>query len=217
MIMRYLLTILAFLALLFVYSLTLIPLALVSSGLSQEKHLLSFSIWGTLVLLSLFPALALIIRKIWFFKGAGEPITLKGLQDKLMQINAAQGPVQIVKKKRKWVVTWKYQEKLWCELMSHTGLTRLYELHLYFDDATKTVQLADRVRKIKFNDCPDRVKKGIFARPRPLLKVRLGKQWGVENYKDRQPHDYDFRPIEIKSPVMGTILKNGWNVRFRLL
>ncbi|PID72359.1 MAG: hypothetical protein CSB34_02725 [Desulfobulbus propionicus] len=217
MIKRYLLTILAFLGLVVLYSLTFIPLALVSSGLSQQKHLLSFGIWGAMVLISLFPALAVIIGKIWFFKGKGEPVTRARLQETLMQINAANGPVQIMEKKRKHLVTWKHQEKLWCELMSRNGMTQLYELHLFFDDATKTVELIDKMRKVGFVDCPDRVKKGFLARPKPLLRVGLGEQWGVENYQKRQPHEYNFKPVEIKSPVMGTILKNGWNVRFRLL
>ena len=214
MIKRYFLTIIAFLLLLLGYALTLIPLVIIGTGLEQQTHLLGFGIWGLLVLGSLIPALSMIISKIWFFQGHGEPVALKILQKKLLAVNHGNGPVQVQEKKKKFIVTWHYANPQWCELMNRMGMDKLYELHLVFDNATKTVVIADKIRSLRFVDCPEKVKTGFIAKPKPFLKVNLGKQWSIDNYTGAQPQDYSFQPGEIKSPVLGSILKCGWNVRF---
>lgn len=214
MIKRYFLTIIAFILLLLGYTATLTPLVVIGTGMEQQTHLLAFGIWGLLVLGSLIPALSMIIRKVWFFRGNGEPVALKILKKKLLAVNSVEGPVQVQEKKKKYIVTWHYASSHWCELMNRGGMDTLYELHLFFDNATKTVIVADKIRALRFVDCPEKVKIGFIAKPKPFLKVSLGEQWSVDKYTSAEPQDYSFQPGEIKSPVLGTILKCGWNVRF---
>lgn len=214
MIKRYFLTIIAFILLLLGYAVTLMPLVIVGTGMEQQTHQLAFGIWGLLVLGSLGPALSMIIRKVWFFHGHGEPVALEILKETLLAVNTIAGPVQVQEKKKKFVATWHYSSPQWCELMNRSGMGALYELHLFFDNATKTVVVADKMRSLRFVDCPEKVKTGFIGKPKLVLKVGLGEQWSVDNYIDREPHDYSFQAGEIKSPVSGSILKSGWNVRF---
>jgi hypothetical protein len=214
MIKRYFLTIIAFLLLLLGYAVTLTPLVVIGTGLEQQTHLLAFGIWGVLVFGSLIPFLSMIIRKIWFFRGHGEPVALKMLQEKLLAVNHGKGPVLVQEKKKKFIVTWHYANPQWCELMNRIGMDRLYELHLFFDNATKTVVFSDKNRSLRFVACPEKVRTGFIAKPKLFLKVSLGEQWSVDNYTGAEPQDYSFLPGEIKSPVLGTVLKCGWNVRF---
>lgn len=76
--------------------------------------------------------------------------------------------------------------------------------------------MADKYRTVNWELSPISIKTGMFAFSKPYLKVELGNEWGMENYDDTTPEDYAYTPSEIKSPVMNSILKNGWNVRFTL-
>ncbi len=202
--------------LLAIYLVSLSPMLMVRGQLNQLTWIMVFCIWLTLVALSFIPALGMLIKKIWFFRGTGESATLAQLQEHLLAINAMPGPVQVIGKRNKLILRWRYQELQWCELFSSLGVSRLYELHCRFDPSTRTVLLVDRMRTADFLICPERVKIGALRIPLPLFRLRLGRVGTIERYKTAAPHEYHFHPREIKSPVMGTILASGWNVRFSL-
>ncbi len=217
MVKRSFLTFVALTALSLAYLLTLLPLVILASGLAGKTYTLSVLIWGFFVLLSLIPVLSLIIRNIWFFEGKGESIPTAHLRELLLAINAGENPVQVEEKRKKLLVTWRYQDDKWCRYMQATNIKKLYELRLSFHAPTKTVYLSDRVRPMEILICTTDIKKGFFPRLQPFFKVHLGPQWNISLFKERSELDYRFQPREIKSPIMGTILENGWNVRFTLL
>jgi len=72
------------------------------------------------------------------------------------------------------------------------------------------------MRTADFLICPERVKIGSLRVPLPILTIRPRHLGTIEGYTTTAPHEYHFHPREIKSPVMGTILASGWNVRFSL-
>lgn len=216
MLKRYFHTVWHLLLLCLLYCVVLLPLQLVRSNLDNRQYWFSLAIWAVFVAVTFFPALAVIIKKVWFFSGKGEPILGKLLESMLLDVNNSSGPVQAIKKRKKLVVTWKYNDPQWCELFRHQGMKKIREMSLHFDNSTKTVTISDRQRSIRFISCPNKVRIGLLAVPRLNFGVQLGKEWGVENYTNTGPEDYMFHPREMKSPVMGTILKNGWNVRFKL-
>ncbi len=217
MIKRYLLTFMGFFTLATVYLFTLLPLLMVRSGLSNQIYLEALAVWGLLVLLSLGPALSLLLKKIWFFQGTGTPVSLKELRATLMKVNGMHAPVRVLDKGKRLIVEWRYDDSDWCELMAEKNITRLYELRLGFDANTRTVTLSDRSRKVDFDLCPIRVKTGFFAMPRLFFGIRSAEKYGVEQYRERRPSDFLFKPGEIKSPLVGTLLSLGWNVQFALL
>jgi hypothetical protein len=216
MLKRYFLMFFWLFLLLIVYLVSLLPLLMIKGQLDEPTAVMAFCLWGVLVVLSFIPLLGKLIHKVWLFEGIGEPVSPGQLRERLLSINAAPGPVRVISKRQKLIVTWRYQEVLWCELFSRLGISRVYELHCRLDPVTRTVFLADRIRSADFLICPERVKIGFLRIPLPVFRVRPRQLGSIAQYATKEPHEYDLHPREIKSPVMGTILASGWNVRFSL-
>ncbi len=203
--------------LLLVYCISLLPLIVVRSHLEYEQFLVGLGIWTGCALLFLFPALGFIIRKSWFFPGSGEPVILDLLQAIIFEINTMNGPARVKKTRKELLVTWKFDEPPWAEKMDFDGIKKLYELALVFDNNTKTVLMTDRYRTLKWKLSGHKAKVGFLSLPQLCLGVETGTKWGIENYKHTDQDAYTYEPSEIKTPLLNTILKNGWNVRFQLL
>ena len=216
MLKRYFLTFFWLVVVLSIYLASLLALLAVKEQLDPSTGIMAFCIWLVLATLSSLLVLGMLIKKIWFFRGTGEPVSLEQLQEHLLGINAMSGPVQVIRKRKKLVLSWRCQEMQWCELFNDLGICRLYELHCRFDPPTRTVLLMDRMRTADFLICPERVKIGSLRVPLPFLRVRSRHLGTIERYTTTAPHQYHFHPREIKAPVMGTILASGWNVRFSL-
>lgn len=217
MLKRLILTFLGMLLLLVVTLISLLPLLLVRIKLEDQTFVLALCCWGALAILLLIPLCGRLLRNIWFFRGTGEPVALDLLRQRLLAVNAMACPVTAKIKRKKLILTWRYQDNQWCELFSRLGMNRLYELHCRFDADTRTVFLLDRIRIADFLICPDGIKLGWLRIPLPLLRARLRNLVTIKQYASLAPHDYAFHPREIKSPVLGTILACGWHVRFSLL
>ena len=217
MIKRYLLTLLALFLLVIAYLLTLLPLQIVRSNLSMATYGKALLVWGVLAALSFLPAISIILKKIWFFHGRGTPLPEKELRAALLAINELNIPIRVREKRKQLVAGWRYDDPDWCEYMVAAHLSRLYELHLRFNEATHTVHVSDRYRKVNFDLCPVRVKTGLLALPRPFFALQRKKNMTIENYGNMAPSEFSFRPAEIKSPLTNSILARGWNVRFTLL
>ena len=216
MLKRYFLTFFSLFLLLLVYLISLLPLLAIRGQLEETTSTMAFCLWGVLAVVSFIPVLGRLIKNVWLFQGTGEPLTLEQLQERLLGINGVSCPVLVIGKRKKLIFTWRYRELLWCELFSRLGISNLYELHCRFDPATRTVFLTDRLRNADFLICPEGVKIGFRRIPLPFFRVRPRRLGTIEQYTTKQAHAYDFHPREIKSPVMGTILASGWNVRFSL-
>lgn len=214
---RYLYTFFSLFFLLVLYGLTLLPVLAVRPSLETNNYVLALLIWALLAALLLPPALAMILKRVWFFRGHGEPVVLELLQEILLRVNEYDTPVNVRRQGRKMVVGWRFKEPHWGERMEKNDLTRLYELWLSFDNNTKTVTLTDRSRSVNWDLSPITVRTGWLTPARPYFRVELGPEWGVENYEDTAPGDYAYGRSEIKSPILNTILKSGWNARFSLL
>ena len=89
----------------------------------------------------------------------------------------------------------------------------MYELWIEFDISTKTATMSDMYRSVNWDLSPIKVKTGWLVINKPYFNVEIGDEWGTENYVDASPEDYSFSPKEMKSPVLNTFLKNGWNVQ----
>lgn len=210
-------TVLGFVLLFIIYYLALFPILFIRTNLERTHFVAAVVIWGIFAGIFLIPAAAMIIKKTWFFRGRGEPVVLDLLQSLLLEVNNLDAaPVQVKKQRKRFFITWRLSDQKWCERIEKAGMKRVYELWLTFDNSTKTVTLSDKYRSANWDLSPISVKTGWLVYSKPNFKVKIGNEWGVENYEDTAPDDYEFMPNEIKSPVMNTILKNGWNVRFSL-
>lgn len=198
------------------YILFLLPLIFLRNTIEQQYLLVGMEIWAIICALAFIPSLALIIKKSWLFTGTEEPVVHSLLLSLLQEVNIFNTPVVVRKKRKKLVVTWRINEPDWADKMESKDLKKLYELHLSFNNSTKTVSMSDRFRSVQWDYLSKKCKTGWIAFPKPFFKVKTGKEWGIENYQHCAPDTYNFLPEEIKSPVLNTILRNGWNVRFSL-
>jgi len=195
---------------------SLAPLLLLRQRLDASTFAMVACVWLAVVLLALLLLTNMLLRRIWFFRGQGEPVPLDQLRQRLICVNDLDCPIRALVTRRKIVFTWRFKEPRWCELFSRLGKNRLDELHCRFDADTRTVYLSDRVRLADFLICPDRVKIGRSRILLPLLRASIKRLDSVEQYATLAGHDYDFHVREIKSPVLGTILASGWHVRYTL-
>ena len=216
MISRYIKSISLFLLVLIGYALSLLPLMLVWPHLQREPLIGAMAIWGLLALVTLPFVLRMIVRKVWFFKGRGEPVIQDLLMSMIEGINDFDSPVLAWKKKNKIVLNWRYDDPKWCERMALEGVRKTYELRLFFDGNTRTVTMVDRMRKVDFDLCPIKVKTGWLRSPRLYCRVWTGQEWGLQNFKNTSPEQYSYLPREMKSPVFNAVISHGWNVRFDL-
>jgi len=198
------------------YGLTLLPLLFVHPHVEAHLFMGAMFIWFLLFALSLPFFLRIIIHRVWFFTGQGEPIVKDLLESMLLGVNDYNTPVIVRKKRSRLIITWRCSDPRWCELMAAAGLRKTYELTLYFNYNTRTVTMKDRVRRVNFDLCPIKVKIGFLASPRFYCRVGTGSEWRLMNFKNIPADHYQFRPWELKSPVFNTIINNGWNVRFTL-
>jgi hypothetical protein len=133
----------------------------------------------------------------------------------MLSVNRFRAPVMAEERVYDLVLTWNYAERRWWEALSTAGLTRLYELHVKLDENKCLATLIDVIKSVDWRDGPPQVQtRGTLFR-RPVLAYRIGEQWGIEeNWGKGASHDCRFVPTEIKNPVMNTILRSGWDVRF---
>jgi hypothetical protein len=169
------------------------------------------------IIISFVPYFNITIGKIYKFKGTGTPISEDELRKKILELNDYDVPVMTLKKRKKLIVTWKYVDAKWWEILAKAGLTSVYELHIKFKPKKSLTTLIDVHKKVQWRAGPKEVKfRGGYFRG-VMFYYEISKQWGLdENFKFRKIFDYKFRPSEIKNPVMNTILRSGWNVRFRI-
>jgi len=214
---RYALTVAGVLALVLFVLLALLPLQIVHAHLSDAAYLKGLLVWAILALLCFVPALSMLIRKIWFFPGRAAPVASSQLREQLLALNRQDLPVRIQESGRALVAQWRYDDPKWCELMDASGIRRMLEMRLIFDETTHTITIRDRFRRVNLELCPVKVRPSLLAVPGVVFSVPPAGTRDSGLFQIRLPVDYTFRPREMKAPLTALILAQGWNVRYTLL
>ena len=216
MIGRFVLAFAAVLAYLGIWALVLLPVALAARG---DPEIMLVVVAATLVLSGggIIPYLDFVAKRIFRYKGEGPPVAEAELRALLAAVNDADIPVTVAERGRKLVVTWRYVDAKWWEVLSKSGLRSVYELHVKLDDRRKVATLVDVEKSVRWSVGPAHVRVwgGYFRGV--MLEYSIGAQWGItENFGVGRIYAFRFAPAEIKNPVMNSILRNGWDVRFGL-
>jgi hypothetical protein len=160
-------------------------------------------------------------KRVFRFRGQGAPLPVEALRALLLAVNDwVDAPVQVAPRRGRadtLVLTWRYVDARWWERLARAGLTQLYELHVRLDDARHRATLIDVTKAVQWRAGPTevRVRGGWFRGI--LFAVQVGRAWGIrENWAPGTIYDYRFLPAEIKQPVLNTLLRSGWDVRFGL-
>ena len=177
--------------------------------------LITVLVMMVLAVVIMVPYLDQVAKRVFRFEGEGQPISETELRAQIQAINQFDAPVMIEGRKDKLVATWKYVDARWWELLAKAGLTKVYELHIKFDNAQRLVTLIDVTKSVAWRAGPTSVRlRGGFFRG-IMLAYEIGKQWGIkENFELGKVYDYRFVPQEIKMPILNSILRSGWDVRF---
>lgn len=193
----------------------ILALVILLAGENDTLILITVLVMMVLAIVILVPYLDQVSKRVFYFKGEGQPISETELRAQIQAINQFDAPVMVEERKDKLVATWKYVDSRWWELLAKAGLTKVYELHIKFDDAQHLVTLIDITKSVSWRAGPTKVRLwGGFFRG-IMLAYEIGKQWGIkENFELGKVHDYKFVPQEIKMPIMNSILRSGWDVRF---
>jgi hypothetical protein len=190
-------------------------LGILLAGDNDTLILIMVLVMLVLATVIMVPYLDWAAKKVFRFRGEGEPVSGSKLRAQIQAINQFDAPVMIEERKGKLVATWKYLDAHWWELLAKAGLTKVYELHIKFDDAQHLVTLIDVTKTVSWRAGPTEVRlRGCVFRG-IILAYEIGKQWGIkENFELGKVYDYKFVPQEIKMPIMNSALRSGWDVRF---
>ena len=161
------------------------------------------------------PYLNWAIKRAFHFRGEGQPVPLDTLRAQIQGINDFDAPVMIEERKDKLVATWKYVDASWLELFAKAGLTKSYELQMKFDEARHTVTMVDRTKQASWRAGMSGGSGSASASQGVVMAYEVGKQWGIKrSFELGKIYDYKFVPSEIKLPILNSILRSGWDVRY---
>jgi hypothetical protein len=167
-----------------------------------------------LMFITFLPFLNFTAKRSFYFKGQGTPASYADLKKAILSTNDCNVPVMVIEKKGQLIVTWKYVDAKWWETIAKAGLTKAYQLHIKLDEYKKEATLIDVEKNVLWGAGPTQVRlSGGYFRG-IAVGIEVGDQWGIkENFHLGKIYDYKFQPSEIRTPVLNTILKRGWDVR----
>ncbi len=166
-------------------------------------------------LLFMLPFMHGMTGRVFRYAGEGAPIDEATLRDKLQAINDVDAPVMVVERGDKLIVTWNYVDAAWWNVLSRSGMDKVYELHIKLDDKRKTATLIDVHKSVNWRVGPDSVRLwGGYSRGVDLSYERvIGYGWN-DAFQFERVVDYTFKTSDIKNPVINLLIENGWWVKF---
>ncbi|MFO7540721.1 MAG: hypothetical protein R6X32_22000, partial [Chloroflexota bacterium] len=198
-----------------IWALLLLPVALAADGENGGCFVALLLLMVVLIFVSFVPFLNIAIRRSFRFPGEGMPVSKSELRQVLLNINQFDVPVTAEERGDTIVFTWRYVDAKWWEILAKAGLKSVYECHVKLNDKKKTATLIDITRSVSWRAGPSGVELGWSGFRGVELGYEIGKAYGLkENFELGKIYDYQFSPQEIKNPVMNTILRHGWEVRF---
>jgi hypothetical protein len=191
-----------------------VGIKIINADQNQGPALVFALIASALVIITFVPFLNFAAKKSFYFPGTGQSVSEAELRQTILSINNFDVPVSVVEKKKQIIITWRYVDAKWWEIIAKAGLTQIYELHVKFNEAKKEVTLIDVQKNVdwRLGTGQTKVSGGYFRGVE--MGYEVGAQWGIkENFQLGKIYSFKFSPSEIKNPVLNTILKNGWAVR----
>lgn len=179
----------------------LLFVAITLAGDDDAAILVVVLVFLVLILALFVPYLDLAAKKVFFFRGEGQPVPADELRARIQAINHYQAPVRVEERKGRLVVTWNYVDARWWEILAKAGLTKVYELHIKFHGAQPLVTLIDVTKSVAWRAGPTQVRlRGGFFRG-VIFVYEIGKRWGIrENFELGKVSDYRFVPRRSRTP-----------------
>jgi hypothetical protein len=174
------------------------------------------------LILAFVPYVDQVTKRVFYYRGEGQPVSAAQLRRQILSVNRSRAPVMAEERLYDLVLTWKYTDVRWWEALAHAGLTGLYELHIKLDGKRHIATLIDVHKPVDWGTGPTQVRVGPAGRLvgsnvfRKVVCAReIGEQWGIqETWGQGEVYDHTFVPTHIKTPLMNSVLRSGWDVRF---
>lgn len=186
-------------------------------GMSDNQLLVLILILTALIVLSFLPYLNYVARGVFSVKGEGPAIPKAQLQRRLEELNTFDAPVMAQPKPWGYLFTWRYVDAKWWEAFKQAGLTETYQLYVKLNDKQHVATLTEVNRAVNWGAGVDEVRFGWSGFRGVITEWERGVAWGIrENFAPGKLYDYTFTPGLVKNPVINTILRSGWDVRFAI-
>jgi hypothetical protein len=201
-----------------VWALLLLPVALAVNNTKDSWPLLLLLLMTVFIFVLLPPFMQVTIKRTFHFESEGPPAEIAEVRAALLAVNELDAPVTAEQRSPNHIVfTWRYADAKWWEIMAKAGLEKTYECHVKLDEKRQTATLIDVTKSISWRAGPGEARVGVFGFRGVQFSYEVGAAWGIqENFGVGEIYNYRFSPQEIKNPVMNTILRQGWDVRFGL-
>ncbi|MBO0797096.1 MAG: hypothetical protein J2P36_39965, partial [Ktedonobacteraceae bacterium] len=168
-----------------------------------------------LVCVGFFPFFLYAVTRVFFFKGEGEALPPAQLRYQLEKLNTYDAPVIAEPKRWGYLFTWRYVDTKWREAFQRAGLTAIYSLHVKLNERQHEATLTEVTRSVSWNVGAGGVRVGGSVSRGIVSGWERNAAWGIdENFAPGKFYDYTFSPDLVKNPVINTILRSGWDVRF---
>ena len=154
---------------------------------------------------------------VFRFHGVGTPVSEAALRTELLAVNLKDTPIIAEEKNGTIIFTWKYHDEKWSQVLSRSRLQEAFKVTVRLDGTRHRVTMLDTAGSVQWGLGANVAHvqwnffRGVF------LKYQIDKIWGLrENYMLRPAATYAFSTEHLHNPVMNTILRCGWDVRFGL-
>ena len=153
----------------------------------------------------------------WAFSwnGFGVPASLDEVKMQILSMNRADLPISVEQKGNVYRITWKYLDAKWYEMFQKVGIRESYTLQVKLDPQRHRATFTDIKRSITWGKGIDQLHFGWFGFRGVSMEAEVGKAWGItEQFSLGRIYDYRFTTAEIRNPVLNTLLRMGWDVRY---
>lgn len=123
-------------------------------GLNESMVIVGVLSAMVMIIVGFIPYLDFVAKRVFHFTGEGEAVSGEELRTVVKGINHLDAPVMIQERGKKLVATWKYIDAKWWELLAKAGLTKVYELHMKFNEEKREVVLIDVKKSVAWRAGP---------------------------------------------------------------
>ena len=144
-------------------------------------------------------------------------IPAQALRDKLLSLNRATAPYQLIDGKSEGVdiiAEWNIVDAKWYEIFAKAGLSKAFKIYLKFDETTHEVRAMDREITIEWRAGVPAVSFAVSAFKGQQQSVEFGKAWGfTEKLTTGEIYNYRFSTKELKQPIQTAVTESGWTYK----
>lgn len=149
-------------------------------------------------------------------EGEGEPASVDKIRALLMAANEFDVPVSVTQKGRNtYIFSWRYADAKWYGILSKSGMQKTSELHVKLNEQAHTAKVVSVMKSVRWGVGATGIRlSGSYFRG-AIQSYERGAAWGIdETFGQSKLYDYTFSLGELSNPVINSLLRNGWNVKF---